>query len=106
MPPKALHDIPGRLTVPGHTGRFIHGEKSTLAFWEITAGSVSPLHQHMHEQITYIAEGTFEMQLGEEVYTLHQHDTLIIPSNTLHGGKAITDCRIIDTFCPVREDYR
>ncbi|HEU4556114.1 MAG TPA: cupin domain-containing protein [Chitinophaga sp.] len=104
--PKSVQDIPGRLTVPGHTGRFVHGEKSTLAFWEITEGSVSPLHQHLHEQITYIAAGIFEMQLGDKVYTLNQGDTLLIPSNTLHGGKAITHCSIIDTFCPVREDYR
>ncbi|GAA0532759.1 cupin domain-containing protein [Chitinophaga japonensis] len=106
MPPKALKDIPGREIVTGFTGRFVHGERSTLSFWEVTAGCALPVHQHDHEQITYIAEGTFEMQLGDEVYTLHQHDTLLIPSNTPHGGRAITNCRIIDTFCPVREDYK
>ena len=106
MQPASLQDIPGRPTVPGFTGKFIHGEKSSLAFWEIKAGSESPVHQHMHEQITYIAEGVFEMTIDGKVYTLRQHDTLVIPSNVPHGGKALTDCRIIDTFAPVREDYK
>jgi quercetin dioxygenase-like cupin family protein len=29
----------------------------------------------------------------------------IIPSNTVHSGKSITDCEIVDVFNPVREDY-
>ncbi|NSL89646.1 cupin domain-containing protein [Chitinophaga solisilvae] len=103
--PVALQDIPVRNTVAGHFGRFVHGERSTLAFWEITADSISPMHQHPHEQITYIVSGTFEMELDGIRHLLHPGDTLVIPPNTVHGGKAITDVQIIDSFCPVREDY-
>ena len=30
----------------------------------------------------------------------------IIPSMVPHGAKALSDCFVIDTFCPVREDYK
>lgn len=104
--PVALNDISVRNTVPGHFGRFVHGERSTLAFWEISEGAISPHHQHPHEQITYVVSGTFEMELNGVKHLLQQHDTLLIPPNTVHGGQAITDCRLIDSFCPAREDYK
>lgn len=104
--PVSLDNIPVKNTIAGHYGQFVHGSKSTLAFWEITAGSVSPVHEHPHEQITYVAEGIFEMELAGQQYTLRQHDTLVIPPNMPHGGRALTDCRLIDSFSPARDDYR
>ena len=29
-----------------------------------------------------------------------------IASNVLHGAKAVTACKVIDVFTPVREDYK
>ena len=29
-----------------------------------------------------------------------------VGSNVLHGAKAVTTCKVIDVFTPVREDYR
>ncbi|MET3874995.1 MULTISPECIES: cupin domain-containing protein [Chitinophaga] len=104
--PAPLDTIPVKNTIAGHYGRFVHGNKSTLAFWEIKAGFESPVHQHPHEQITYIAEGVFEMSLDGHKYTLKQHDTLVIPPDTPHGGRALEDCKIIDSFSPARDDYR
>ena len=44
---------------------------------------------------------------GKEFITslLSAGDLFIIPSNTVHSGKSISDCNIIDVFNPVREDY-
>ena len=104
--PASLDNIPVKNTVKGHFGRFVHGAKSTLAFWEILAGSESPIHQHPHEQIMYVAEGIFEMELDGKKYLLEQNDTLVIPPDTPHGGRALADCKIIDSFSPARDDYR
>ena len=30
----------------------------------------------------------------------------IVPPNVTHSGRAVTECRIIDVFHPVRDDYR
>jgi quercetin dioxygenase-like cupin family protein len=101
-----LKDIPARETVPGFFGKFIHGQQSTLAFWEIKKGHTLPLHHHVHEQITYIVSGELEMMIGDEKHVLTSGTTNVIPSNTPHSGYALTDCVVIDTFCPVREEYK
>lgn len=101
-----LNDIPSRQTVPGFTGKMIHGAASTLAFWEIKKGSASPEHHHVHEQITYIMEGELEMTIGGVKYVMTPGCVQVIPSNTPHSAFALTDCRIFDTFAPARDDYR
>jgi hypothetical protein len=30
----------------------------------------------------------------------------IIPSDTPHSAVALTDCKVIDTFSPTRDDYK
>ena len=101
-----LNDIPAKEIVPGFVGRFVHGEQSTLAFWEISKGNSLPLHQHVHEQITHIVSGEIEMQIGDQKMVLSSGMVSVIPSNTPHSGYALTDCVIIDSFAPVREDYK
>ena len=92
--------------IPGYTATFLHGETMTLAYWTIKAGAAMPAHSHEHEQVANVLEGTFELELEGEVQSLRSGMVALIPSNALHGGRAITDCRLLDVFHPVREDYR
>lgn len=101
-----LINITGTEFIPGFTGRFIHGEQSTLAFVDIKKGSQLPEHHHVHEQITHIVEGELEMIIGGEKYLLTKGTVHVIPSNTPHSAKALTDCKVIDAFSPARDDYR
>jgi unsaturated pyranuronate lyase len=101
-----LNDIPSRQTIPGFSGKMIHGDSSSLVFWEIKKGSISPEHHHVHEQITYIIEGELEMNIGGEKYLFTAGCFHVIPSHVPHSAIAITDCRIFDTFSPARDDYR
>ena len=106
MPFIDVSTVTPRPTVPGFKGRFIHGEKMTAAFWEIAAGSESPIHQHVHEQTIVVLSGRFELNLGGEIRVLEPGLMAFVPSNVPHGGRALDDCRMLDTFSPVREDYR
>src|SRR5690349_1592584 len=92
--------------LPGITGYYAHGEKQTLGLVELKAGSVVPEHHHMHEQITYILEGQLDMVIGGEPRSLTPGMYQVIPSNTPHSAVAILDSSVIDTFSPVREDYK
>jgi len=92
--------------VPGFRGKFIHSEKMTVAYWTITAGSVLPEHKHPHEQIVNLISGEVEFTLGGETRKITPDTSVVIPSNVIHSGKALTDCYIIDIFHPVREDYK
>ena len=101
-----LHDIPAKEIRPGFFGKMVHGEKSTLTFWNIAKGSVLEEHQHVHEQITAILDGTMQMCIGGKEYILTAGSVYVIPSNQPHSAVALTDCRVIDSFAPARDDYR
>ena len=90
----------------GITGYYAHGEKHTMGLVELKKGSIVPLHFHIHEQITFILEGQLNMNIGGNEYSLTSGDYHIIHSNVPHSAIAITDCKVIDTFSPVREDYK
>jgi len=47
-----------------------------------------------------------DMIIGGEPYSLTAGMYHIIPSNTPHSAIAKMDCKVIDVFSPVREDYK
>ena len=101
-----LNKMKAREFFPGFHGKMIHGEKSTMAYWSIDRDHSVPLHHHPHEQFVNMLEGTFRMIMDGKEYLLEAGDVLHIPSNIPHEGTAVTDCRILDVFTPVREAYR
>jgi quercetin dioxygenase-like cupin family protein len=92
--------------VPGFHGRFIHSEHITMAFWHVEPGAVLPEHAHVHEQITTVLEGEFELCVAGETGILKPGMAAVIASNVPHSAKALTPCRLVDAFYPVRADYR
>ena len=101
-----LAKIKPREVFPGFLGRFIHTNNMTFAYWEIKKGSTVPIHSHMHEQVVNMLEGDFEMEVSGDAHSLSPGSVVVIPSHAVHAGKALTDCRILDVFFPVREDYK
>lgn len=101
-----LKKLEPREVFPGFIGRFIHSDNMTFAYWEIKKGSALPEHSHLHEQVVNMLEGEFEILLDGTTNYLTAGMVLSIPSLTKHAGKAITECKILDVFYPVREDYK
>jgi quercetin dioxygenase-like cupin family protein len=92
--------------VPGYRAAFVHSDTMTFAYWMVEAGADLPEHSHPHEQVSNVLEGTFELTIAGETRRLGPGTIAVIPSNVDHAGTAITDCRILDVFHPVREDYK
>ena len=103
---QAIKNIKPKELVPGITGYYTHGDSMTFGYVELKAGSNIPLHQHVHEQITYIIEGQLDMVIGGEQCLLTAGMYHVIGSNVPHSAVARTACKVIDAFSPVREDYR
>ena len=91
--------------IPGFTARFIHTATQTLSLVELTKGAILPTHSHPHSQISQVVEGEFQLTISGKTKICKPGDVAIMESNEEHSGKAITDCKILDIFCPVREDY-
>lgn len=101
-----FNNIEVKEIAPGFFSKLIHTNNNTINFIEVKAGCSVPLHQHIHEQSSFVIEGEFEMTINGEVQILNTGTFAIIPSNVWHGGKAVTDCKLIDIFSPAREDYK
>lgn len=103
---KRINEVTPKTLTPGITGHYVHGEKSTLGLVILQRDSLVPPHQHPQEQITYILEGSLQMVIDGKDCLLEAGMYYVIPSNVVHSAVALTDCRLIDVFSPVREDYK
>jgi len=103
---KKLENIEEKELFPGFTGKFIHTDTMTIAFWNIKKDSVLPEHSHVHEQASMVVRGKMELTVDGKTQQYLPEEVAIIPSNVVHSGTAITDCELIDIFTPVREDYK
>jgi quercetin dioxygenase-like cupin family protein len=101
-----ISDLKTTELLKGFNGKFLHTQNFTIAFWEIDKDSFLPEHKHIHEQTTQVIEGNLELTIGTETKILKPGEIAIIPPNIPHSGKALTNCKVTDTFCPVREDYK
>ncbi len=101
-----LEEIEVKEPVPGFKVRFVHSERMTFGFFDIEKGASLHEHSHPHEQVSTVLEGEFELTIDGQAQIMVPGKTAVIPSDAPHSGKALTNCKIIDVFSPVREDYR
>lgn len=91
---------------PGYRARIVHSDRMSFSYVDVDAGASFTEHDHPHEQVIHMLEGTFELTIESDTQLLHTGDVAIVPPNARHRGTARTPCRILDVFAPVREEYR
>ncbi len=68
-------------------------------------GTTAPLHNHVHEQITYVMSGKFEFTIGDKTYIVGPGDSLYKQPNIEHGATCLEAGTLLDVFTPHREDF-
>jgi quercetin dioxygenase-like cupin family protein len=104
--PQNLDSLAVREVFPGFHGRFVHSDRMTFAWWTIDEGAEVPLHGHPHEQVVTVLEGRLALVVDGTEHVLHAGDVVAIPGGVPHAARALSACRVLDVFSPVREDYR
>jgi quercetin dioxygenase-like cupin family protein len=94
----------------GVSRRLIHGNDLMMVAIDFTNGpwaEPEPLHQHVHEQTTYLAQGEVVFFCeGEKEERLSAGDMFWVPSNKKHGIRLLSpSARLIDCFNPLRDDF-
>ena len=76
----------------------------------IPVGAPSQMHLHRGDEVIRIISGEVVMRVGEERRTRGPGDIVVVPPDTLHGFRVITDATLevvaeqdIGTFWPIRE---
>ena len=101
-----INEIPAQPAGEGTTRKIMaHG--GGLMSVEVTfeADAVGAVHTHPHEQISYVAEGTFEYTIDGKAVILEKGDSCYVAAGLPHGVRALTAGVLIDVFTPQREDF-
>lgn len=68
-------------------------------------GAIGALHNHPHEQLTFVLSGKFEFTIGDEKHVVSAGDTLYKKPLEIHGCVCLEKGILLDTFTPQRDDF-
>ncbi len=86
-------------------GTLVHGEKTLMGRFLLSAGSVIPAHDHPHEQIGLLLAGRMVFTIDGVEHEVAPGDSWCIGSGVSHAARAVVDSVAVEVFSPVREEY-
>lgn len=89
--------------LPGWRGRYFDSPSMTFAHYEFDAGASIHEHFHPQEEVYEMLEGELEITIGGIAQRVSSGFVGIVPSNTLHSVKAISDGKVIVVDYPLRD---
>ncbi|MBQ9065670.1 MAG: cupin domain-containing protein [Blautia sp.] len=91
---------------PGVTRRILcYSDNLMMCEISFETGAKGNFHTHVHEQITYIAEGCFSFTIAGETRVVEKGDSVYMPSGAEHGVTCLEKGKLVDVFSPKREDF-
>jgi len=105
-----FHTLPEDLVwteaAPGNRRAVLsHRPEMMLVAFRFEEGAVGAPHSHPHTQVSYVAEGTFDVTVDGTTTRLGPGSSFIVAPNLVHGVVALSEGLLIDTFTPRRDDF-
>jgi quercetin dioxygenase-like cupin family protein len=82
-----------------------HRPEMMLVAFSFDPGAIGALHSHPHTQVSYVAEGSFDVTVDGVTQRLDAGSSFIVAPNLTHGVVALEKGLLIDTFTPRRDDF-
>jgi quercetin dioxygenase-like cupin family protein len=90
--------------VPGLNFQPVVGEKLMVNFVSFAPNTEAPRHWHDEEQITFVLDGEFEFEVGDEKRVVRRGEAIVIPPNVPHAARTYeSPCLEVDVFHPPRQ---
>ena len=102
MPVIDIEDLTVKEPLPGWRGRFVHSESMTFAYYSVAAGASIHEHSHPNEEVWHVIEGELEVTIGGETRVAGPGSVAVVPPNTTHAVKALSNGRSIVVDHPRR----
>ena len=98
--------VPTERVNEGIERQMVYGERVMVCKLRIAPHTVTPVHSHLHEQITLVEQGPVEFFIDGQSRIVNTGDVLHFPSNIRHGATMLDrEVVLIDIFSPIREDF-
>ena len=103
----AIYDEQKLIQLGGGVTRRILSYDDNLMSVEVAfeTGAVGAPHTHPHTQCSYVLSGRFSYSVEGEAVELNPGDSIVVPSNLLHGTVCLEKGVLLDIFTPMREDF-
>ncbi len=98
--------VPAEQVAEGVQRQMVVGDRVMVCRLTIAARTVTPIHTHVHEQVTLVVRGSADFFVEGQRETAAAGDVLLFPSGIQHGATMLDEeVVLIDIFSPPREDF-
>jgi quercetin dioxygenase-like cupin family protein len=87
----------------GWQGRYFNTESMTFGYYAVVAGASIHEHAHPNEEVWHVIEGKLEVTIAGQTQIAGPGAVAVVPANTAHSVKALSDGRAIVVDSPRRD---
>ena len=91
--------------LPGWKGRYFHSASMTFAYYEFESGSSIHDHSHPEEEVYEVMAGELEVTIDGKSAIVNPGVVAIVPPNSRHSVRALTDGSLIVVDHPARPEF-